>query len=259
MSEWNPKLYLKFQNERTQPVKDLISRINLKNPKRILDIGSGPGNSSIELRKKWTNADIIGIDSSDAMIREAKNSYPEITFLLKDATKNLNDLGTFDLVLSNAAVQWMLGVEKLLPYWFSMLNPGGVMAMQIPNPLQMPIHIAMKKVSAKRRWGGRFAGFDDGLYLHEPFFYYDILSNMNGETDIWETHYQHILPSHDSIVDWYSSTGMKPYLNKLDNDECAIFKDLVLQEIRKKYPVNADGSVIFPFRRIMFMIMKNEE
>ncbi len=140
----------------------------------------------------------------------------------------------------------------------SMLKLNGVMAMQIPNPTQMPIHAAMKSVAVNGEWGGRFDGFFDGMHLYEPCFYYDILSCLNGEIDIWETHYHHIMPNPEAIVDWYSSTGMKPYLSELEDDECAIFEELVLRKVRKEYPVTADGMVIFPFRRIFFTITKNE-
>lgn len=200
MSEWNPELYLKFKAQRTQPAIDLISRIRFKKPERILDIGSGPGNSSNELRKKWRHAEIMGIDNSKTMIHKAKKSYPKINFLLKNAAGNLESLGEFDIIFSNAAVQWIPGIKKLLPYWFSMLKLGGVMAMQIPNPTKMPIHTAIKSVASRDIWSNRFTEFFDGLHLHEPCFYYDILSYIKGDIDIWETHYCHIMPNHEAIV-----------------------------------------------------------
>ena len=101
MIDWNPDLYLKFGKERTLPARDLISRIGLENPTRILDIGCGSGNSTIELKKRWPNAEIIGIDNSDAMIEKARSLYPEIDFRLMDAKEDLTCLGKFDIVFSN--------------------------------------------------------------------------------------------------------------------------------------------------------------
>ena len=103
MIDWNPDLYLKFGKERTLPSKDLISRIGLENPARILDIGCGSGNSTNELKKRWPNAEIIGIDNSSTMIEKAQLLYPEIDFRLMDATEDLSSLGKFDIVFSNAA------------------------------------------------------------------------------------------------------------------------------------------------------------
>ena len=98
MLDWNPDLYLQFKKERTLPAKDLISRIELVNPKRILDVGCGSGNSTHELKKRWPNAEIIGIDNSSTMIEKAQLLYPEIDFRLMDATEDLSSLGKFDIV-----------------------------------------------------------------------------------------------------------------------------------------------------------------
>lgn len=258
MSEWSPELYLKFKSQRTQPAIDLLSRIECKKPKRILDIGSGPGNSSSELRKKWNNAEIIGIDNSTAMIKKAEDSFPKITFIKKDATGNIDTLGMFDIIFSNAAVQWMEGVEELLPYWFSRLNPSGIMAMQIPNPTTMPINIAVKETMNENKWQSKFEGFSVGWDLNEPEHYYGMLSCLTGGIEVWETNYYHVMPGHEAIIDWWSSTGFKPHYAILDNDEKHLFTNAVLNRIKKMYPIQADGSVLFPFRRIFFTITKPE-
>ena len=132
MIDWNPDLYLKFGKERTLPSKDLISRIGLENPARILDIGCGSGNSTNELKKRWPNAEIIGIDNSSTMIEKAQLLYPEIDFRLMDATEDLSSLGKFDIVFSNAAIQRMTGHEELIKKWYALLNTGGTIAIQLP-------------------------------------------------------------------------------------------------------------------------------
>lgn len=257
MSEWNPEQYLKFKKERTQPAFDLISRIDMKYPQRILDIGCGPGNSSCSLKDRWWNAEVLGLDSSKTMIKRAIDEHRNINFVLADATQDIRRFGMFDIIFSNAAMQWMPGIEKLLPQYYKMINPGGVMAMQIPNPSSMPIQTAIDKVAASGRWSDCFPGFHNGLYLYEPGYYYDILSDLTNETNVWETHYHHIMPGHQAIIEWYSSTGMKPYLDMLADEEKHAFSNDVLDIIKNEYDIQKDGSVLFPFRRIFFTITKS--
>lgn len=70
MQDWNSRQYIKFEEERTQPTVDLIGRIDFS-PQSILDIGCGPGNSTNQLHRHFPNADILGVDNSDDMLRRA--------------------------------------------------------------------------------------------------------------------------------------------------------------------------------------------
>lgn len=256
MSSWNPELYLKFKKERTRPAEDLILRIDMKYPKRILDVGCGPGNSSNELKKRWPTSEILGLDSSSSMVEKASKDYPGINFILADATNSIDFLGKFDLVFSNAAIQWMPGISEILPKFFELLNPKGVMAVQVPNPSGMPIQIAVDKVADSEKWKSVFMRFSNGLFLNEPGYYYDILTGLTDDINLWETHYYHKLPAHESVIEWYASTGMKPYLELLKDSEKVQFSDEVLKIIKQEYPVQNDGSILFPFRRIFFTASK---
>ena len=77
MNEWNPEKYLQFKSERTQPAIDLVSRINISNPRSIIDIGCGPGNSTQILVNRWPDSEVVGLDNSTTMIEKARNDYPE--------------------------------------------------------------------------------------------------------------------------------------------------------------------------------------
>ena len=114
MTDWNASLYLKFEKERTQPAKDLINRLSLENPRRVIDIGCGPGNSTLELKQKYPSAKIIGLDSSQSMLEKAAKNKSDVLWIKRDASENLTDLGTFDLVFSNAAIQWFPDQQGLL-------------------------------------------------------------------------------------------------------------------------------------------------
>lgn len=258
MSDWNPALYLKYEKERTQPAKDLISRIRKDDPARIIDIGCGPGNSTAELRKRWKNAQIIGLDNSEAMLEKAREDYPDLSWIAGDASGDLSHLGKFDIIFSNAVIQWLPDHKSLLERFFSMLQEGGVLAVQMPNTTFMPIRLAVQETAGEAGWRSYFENSKAELHYEEPGYYYDVLSSLTREVDLWETHYQHIVPGHEAIVEMYKSTGMKPYLAMLNEGEQEAFARDVLEKIRKEYAIRRDGRVLFPFRRIFFTAYKEQ-
>ena len=257
MSDWKPDLYLKFEKQRTQPSVDLAFHIDMTDPKRVIDIGCGPGNSTLVLKNRWPNAEIIGLDSSPAMIAQATTTGSGITWLCADASGNLSTFfGQFDVVFSNAAIQWMPHHEKLLPNLFSLLDSGGVLAIQIPNTAHMPIHTTLQALVKSEKWCERFGSVDTHSTYQAPY-YYDVLSTLSDNIDLWETHYYHVMESHQPIVQWYSSTGLRPYLNSLDEESTkTAFLAEFENELKAVYPVQNDGNVLFPFTRIFLVAHK---
>ncbi|BBB89700.1 MAG TPA: methyltransferase domain-containing protein [Methylomusa anaerophila] len=253
MGDWNPDSYLKFEKERTQPVKDLAARIEIEEPSRILDIGCGPGNSTKELKIKWPKAYIIGLDNSPNMIEKAKANLPDIEWVPADASTDLTHLGKFDIVFSNAAIQWIPNHESLLRKLFFMLNAKGVLAIQIPNVSEMAINKALKTTVSNKKWEKYLESAKQQIFYYSPQFYYDILCKLTPVVYLWRTNYYHVMSSHRNIIDWYKSTGMRPYLDELPNDNLrAEFANDVLKIVEKEYEVQKDGNILFPFTRIFF-------
>jgi len=256
MKDWNPDLYKRFEKQRTQPVKDLINSIELKNVNTIIDIGCGPGNSTEQLAIRWNKASIVGIDNSANMIRESKKRLPNVKFEQRDASQDLSDLGTYDLVFSNAAIQWMPNHNELLHKFFGMVRKDGALAIQIPDVSNMGIQRAVKETALNKRWISKFSTesqSNDGNAEN----YYDICSNLNEEIYVWETDYYHVMGSHQNIIEWYKSTGMKPYLDQLTEEhEKMEFEQEVLERTIMAYRKQDNGKVLFPFNRIFFIIYK---
>lgn len=123
-----------------------MTRINLDKPYRIIDIGCGPGNSTNILKLRWPEAELIGLGDSEAMIQQAKEKYKDIKWVLADATGDLSSLGTFDIVFSYAAIQWMPNHPAHIKNMFKLLNKGGVLAVQVPYTEEMPIHTDLQKL-----------------------------------------------------------------------------------------------------------------
>lgn len=253
MSDWEPERYLKFKRERTRPVYDLISRIELNAPERILDIGCGPGNSTAPLRERWPCSEIIGIDSSPAMVERAQCDHPDIKFVVMDAGRDLSSLGEFDLVFANASLQWIPDHEALLPRLLGMLRPGGVLAVQVPQFDEMPISKALTEAAASSAWNAYFAGFEPGFAFRPARAYYDILSGMVKDLQIWSIDYYHIMPSHEAIVDMMEPTGLRPYLERLPSTHRHAFKQAVIDRLETCYPCQSDGSVLYPFKRLFIV------
>ena len=253
MADWDPQLYLKFEKERTQPVIDLLSRLRAEAPERIIDIGCGPGNSTLEILRKYPAAGIVGLDSSPAMLEKARSASNEIRWVLRSATEDLSQLGLFDVVFSNAAFQWIPDHKALLNNLFRIVKPGGVLAVQIPRFEEMKVRSVIKTVSYASKWKEYFQNFDDGLFYYKTEFYYDVLSALSHDVSLWVTEYFHVMPDHGGIIDWIKSTSLRPFLNHLPEDRHEAYLADLLSLLRETYELRPDGRVLFPFRRLFFV------
>lgn len=259
MAVWDPALYLKFGDQRSRPAADLALRARSllaasesKGPLSILDLGCGPGNSTAVLASVFPGASLTGLDSSAEMIATAGKSGLVAEWITADAT-TWEPPEALDLIFSNAALQWMSDQKALLGRLWKALSPRGILAVQVPGNGASPLHRALRAVAADGPWRAKFDGKNDFIRYHEPDFYYDSLSPLGGEVEVWETTYWHVLGGHGALIDWYKGTGMRPWLELLsDEDERDNFIDAVLETAKPEYPLRGDGSVFFPFRRIFF-------
>jgi len=252
-NDWNPELYLQFKEERTQPAKDLAARINIENPENIMDVGCGPGNSTNVLSSRWPESNIIGIDSSASMIESARKNYPNMKWRIEDVTK-METEEKYDIIFSNATIQWIPDQEKLIRDLVGMLESNGSLAVQVPMYHNMPVSHAIETVSLTERWKEQTSGASDAFTFHSSDYYYDIMTAKVKSINVWETSYYHIMQSHQNIVEMIKSTGMRTFLDTLDTQEEKIeFEKDVLKEITKVYTLQKDGNVLFPFKRLFFI------
>lgn len=256
MNKWNPDLYLKYEDERSQPSYDLISRINIANPTNIIDIGCGPGNSTRALKERWPNAQILGLDSSQDMIEKARSAYPQEHWILADAVRWQPDV-KYSIVFSNATLQWIPNHESLIGTLFDWVQNQGALAVQIPANSDSPLHQAVLRTSKREQWKEAMVGCDALLTYRDASFYYNQLSAVSKRMFLWHTTYYHVMASHQGLIDWYASTGMKSYLERLPNDDLrALFQSQVLNECRPAYPEQQNHKILFPFKRLFFVAYK---
>lgn len=252
--DWQPGRYLRFHDERTQPTIDLAKRIDQTDPKRILDLGCGPGNSTAVLAALWPEAEVTGLDNSETMLAEARKTSPHSKWVLHDAAKDMAFLGKFDIVFSNAALQWLPDNELLIPRLYGMLNPDGVLAVQVPYNRDLPAFTVLRELTSRPEWREFFT--DPAVFrLHHDYqFYYNVLCRLPGKLDLWQTEYIHVMDGADAIVEWYKGTGLRPFMQKLADE---VVRKRFIQDyteyIREIYPAQEDGKVLFPFKRIFFI------
>lgn len=256
MPEWNAKQYTKFIKERTQPAIDLANRINLSSPNEIIDIGCGPGNSTRVLYEKFPKAHITGADNSENMLKQARDNNPNLDFKLFDANTDFPLLKQkFDVVFSNACIQWLPNHKELIPKMMSVLKDGGILAVQTPMNYKEPIHIIISELVKGAKWKDKFAK-PRIFYNLTQGEYFDLLSDISSDFSIWETVYCHRMASHESIMEWYKGTGLRPYLEALSEQDAKEFENDVFAEVKKAYPIQANGEIIFRFPRFFFTAVK---
>jgi trans-aconitate 2-methyltransferase len=254
MADWSPSLYTRFEDERTRPARDLLAQVPLAEARRVVDMGCGPGNSTELLIERWPAASAIGLDSSPAMLEEARRRVPQAAFALADAAGWVPDRET-DLVFGNAIYQWVPNHLDVLPNVLTNLREGACLAVQMPDNLAEPTHRLMREVAADGPWTGRLEGAAR-LPLPAPHVYYDALKPSARRIDIWHSIYNHVLADAAAIVEWVKSTGLRPFLEPLTEAERTAFLDDYTTRVARAYPPTVDGKVLLRFPRLFIVAVR---
>jgi trans-aconitate 2-methyltransferase len=249
MPTWNAGQYLQFADERTRPCRDLINRIALEQPRHVVDLGCGPGNSTEVLFARWPEAEFTGLDNSPDMIAAARKAHPARDWVQGDIG-SWTAAAPCDLVFSNAALQWVSDHGAVFPRLAKQVAPGGALAVQVPANLHAPAHQLMRELAGSKVWQNHFPGQVRQWFVHEPAFYYDTLAPLVQRLDLWTTEYQHVMESPKAIVEWYKGSGLRPFLDLLSPADQERFLVEYEALVKSAYPRRADGRVLFPFLRL---------
>ncbi len=247
MPDWDSRQYLRFEEERTRPARDLAARVELEHAAGIIDLGCGPGNSTEAIAARFPLAAVTGLDASPAMIGRARQRHPEWDWVAGDIADWAAGEDRRDVVFSNAALHWVEDHEALFP---SLLERARVLAVQMPANRDAAPHRIMRELAAR---AGILPKVREWRTL-DAAHYYDLLAPRCARLDVWLTEYLHVMPDADAVVEWYRSTGLRPFLEALPDDAAREgFVAACRERIRAEFPARADGRVVFPFRRLFLV------
>lgn len=254
MADWSPTQYLKFAAERTRAARDLLAQVPLDRARKVFDLGCGPGNSTALLIERYPGAEITGVDTSPGMLAEARKAHPEARFIAGDLSDWQPEEGT-DLLFANALFQWVPDHLKVLQRLVMALPQGGVLAVQMPDNLNEPSHVAMREVAASCPWAAKLK--TDGRELLPPAAtYYDALKPHATRIDIWHTIYNHPIAGAKGIVEWVKGTGLRPFIDPLDASERQAYLAAYEARIAEAYPPMRDGKALLRFPRLFILCVK---
>ena len=251
---WSPAQYVRFEADRTRPVRDLLAAIPPIEARTVIDLGCGPGNSTELLCARYPGAVATGLDTSPAMLAAARARLPQVTFAEGDIT-TWNASRPVDVILVNAVLQWVPDHATLLPHLLTQLAPGGSLAVQMPENMAEPSQRAMDETAANGPWSGLLAtagGFRSAMLSVDATI--RLLRPLCSHVDVWRTTYMHILPGGpDAIVEWFKGSGLRPFLAPLEPREQTGFLDRYRRRIADAYPALPDGSAVLPFPRLFIV------
>ncbi|MGX1161155.1 trans-aconitate 2-methyltransferase [Arthrobacter sp. SLBN-100] len=250
--KWDPAKYVQFGDYRDRPFFDLTGRVHADRPVQVVDLGCGPGNLTATLAERWPGADVVGLDSSAEMLGKAAaiaDGTPSLRFELIDIADWMPSADA-DVVVSNAALQWVPGHQDMMRKWLAALRPGSWFAMQVPGNFNAPSHALMRGLAGSSRWEPKLRGvLRGGESVGEPGEYLRILLDAGFRADAWETSYQQVLSGADPVLEWVRGTALRPVLAVLSPEDGAAFEAEYAAALRDAYPPTVHGTV-FPFRRI---------
>jgi trans-aconitate 2-methyltransferase len=157
----------------------------------------------------------------------------------------------FDVVFANAALHWVPDHAELFPRLFGLVAPGGALAVQMPDVNQTAMHAQLAAVAGRAEWRDRLTAARASIRVERPGFYYDLLRPRASRLDLWATEYVHVMAGPAAVITWIRGTGLRPYLEALADDaERSAFEAALLEKVTAAFPPQADGKVLFPYRRL---------
>lgn len=245
-TSWDPSLYLDFDDHRSRPFHDLLARIGASSPRRVVDLGCGPGHLTALLSARWPDAQVTASDSSAEMVAAARERGIEAEQAdVVDWTPGPDD----DVVITNAVLQWVPTHLDLLPGWIAAMPSGGWFALQVPGNFGAPSHVLIRELLDEPAWRGRVT-VRGGDAVPEPEVYAELLGGAGAAVDVWETTYLQRLTGADPVLQWISATALRPVRDALEPDAYAAFRAELAPRLRAAYPARPDGTTWFPFRRL---------
>ncbi len=258
MADWDPDLYHRFRGYRAEPVELIFKRLTLERAERIVDLGCGTGDHTVELARRAPAAEALGIDSSTAMIGRASalrdglddDLRRRVNFEQADI-RDFAAVRCFDLVFSNAAFQWLGNHSSLFEQCFCALRPGGMIAVQMPANNQEIAQVTIHALAHEPRWRAVLGAIrtPSDRSVQSPDEYHAMLSAIGfADIDCYYHNFRHPMRSPAEVIEWSRATVLRPYLDQLAADQSFEFIDELTRRLEASYGTN--GALTFVFRRL---------
>ena len=245
---WDPDLYHRFREQRAAPFFDLLRLIQVRPGLQVIDLGCGTGELTSKLADHLPESTVLGIDSSREMLeRAAQQATARVRFERQDIAQVAR---RWDLVFSNAAIQWVDDHGSLVPRLLSMVAPGGQLVVQLPSNHEHVTHTLVLDLAAEEPFRTALGGWNRPFPVLGIGSYAQLLHD-HGATDmtVLEKVYPHVLPDADAIVEWTSGTTLVPYLERLPEGLREQFVATYRAALHREFPT---APVFYGFRRILF-------
>jgi trans-aconitate 2-methyltransferase len=253
---WSSTQYEKFRQERLQPFFDLLSLIRVKPAMKVIDLGCGTGEITGLLAERLPESSVLGVDSSENMLAKAQAIVaPNVRFSLQ-SIEAIEDLSSYDLVFSHAALQWVPENEALLTKFLSQLKPGAQIAVQLPQNDAHPSHQIAGELAQEEPFTSWLSGYVRKTCALSLERYSEILYH-NGCTEqvCFEKIYGHTLQSTLDVVEWVKGTLLTAYTSKLQGQQQLDF----IEEYTRRLLITLGEQrpYFYPFRRALFWAVKS--
>jgi len=228
---WDPSQYLKFAGERLRPALDLLARIPAEAPATVVDLGCGAGNLAPMFLQRWPQCSLLGVDGSPEMLARARKDHPQATF-------EQADVGAWN---------------TLFPRLLESVKPGGWLAVQMPRNFEAPSHATITEAIEQGPWRAKLLPHLRRKPTQDPAFYWKALRGRTSMLDIWECEYLQVLGGENPVAEFTKGSWLKQFLDRLQEPEKSAFEADYRSRVIKKYEKQADGSTLFPFRRLFIV------
>lgn len=254
---WDPHQYSRFERERDRAAHDLLARLpDDLSPREIWDLGCGAGQHAAWLKRRHPDARVHGMDTSPAMLEQARRRDEDIDWRLGDIADWAPERPA-DLILANASLHWLPDHAALLRRLTVGLAAGGVIAVQMPMAHETRHHTLMREVAADGPWAAALDGVGAVAPLLQPEAYYSVLAESCGEIDIWSTTYLQALTGADAVLEWMKGTALRPYLAALTDEVTRrAYLDALGARLSSAFPRRPDGVTLMPFPRLFLLARK---
>ena len=256
---WNPSEYLKFSNHRDRPFFDLMAQVQTDSPRAVADLGCGPGHLTATLAERFPAARVWGVDRSAEML-EAAQPYAQsgrLEFVRADLSL-WTPPEPLELIVSNAALQWVPNHEELIPHLAGLLEEDGWLAIQMPANFDAPSHTLLHDLTSSSRWKSYLKGAAEPRHSMPTEWYITVLSSLGFRVNAWETTYQQILQGENPVLEWVKGTALRPALIRLEGAERDEFFLEYGARLLEAYPPQDFGTLL-PFERQFIVAQKSTQ